>query len=92
MIPPFVLPTRHPPSPDASRNPGLVDVVHRDRGDLELPVRQLAVAAGWRDASQLLFALVAYLLAAVLASPGRRPFLPGPLSPPYPTSHSPAMV
>ena len=27
-----------------------------------------------------------------LASPGRRPFLPGPLSPPYPTSRSPAMV
>ena len=27
-----------------------------------------------------------------LASPGRRPFLPGPLSPAYPTSHSPTMV
>ena len=27
-----------------------------------------------------------------LASPGRRPFLQGPLSPPYPTSCSPSMV
>ena len=28
-IPLFVLSTRHPPSPDAPRDPGLVDVVHR---------------------------------------------------------------
>ena len=43
----------HTPSTilDAIRNPGLVDVVHRDRGDLELPAGQLAAAAGtvrWR--------------------------------------------
>ena len=46
-IPPFMLTSRHPPSPDALRNPGLVDAVHRDRGDLELPAGQLAAAAGW---------------------------------------------
>ena len=61
-----------------------MDVVHRDRGGLELPAGQKAGAAGWRDPS---------LEAGVLASPGRRPFLPGLLSPPpYPTSRSPAMV
>ena len=43
----------------------VVDVVHRDRGGLELPAGQLASAAGWRDASQLLFALVAILLAGI---------------------------
>ena len=44
-IPPFVLSTRHHPSPHALHNPGLVDVVHRDRGELELPAGQLAAAA-----------------------------------------------
>ena len=63
-------------------NPGMVDVVYRDRGDFELPAGQLAAAAGWRHACQLLFALVVYLLAGVLALPDRRPFLRGPLSPP----------
>ena len=38
-------------------------------------------AAGWRDTSPLLFALVAYLLAGVSASPGRRPFLPDHCNP-----------
>ena len=61
----FVLPTRHPPSPHDLCNPGLVDVVHRERGDLESPPGQSAVAAGWRDASQMLFALVAYILPGV---------------------------
>ena len=60
-IPPFVLPPRYALFPDALRNPGPVDVVHRDRGDLESPAGQLAAAAG-RRASQLLFALVAYFL------------------------------
>ena len=46
-----------------------VDVVHLDTGDLGLPAGQLAAAAGWWVASQLLFALVAYLLDGVLASP-----------------------
>ena len=36
-IPPFVISTRYPLSPDALRNPGLVDVVQRERGDLESP-------------------------------------------------------
>ena len=36
----FVLSTRHPLYPDALRNLGLVDVVHRDRGGLELPAGQ----------------------------------------------------
>ena len=75
------------PIPNALHSPGLVD------GDLELPAGQLAAATGWRDASQLLFALVAYFLAGIFASPGRRrPFLPGPLSPPHPISHSSATV
>ena len=38
--PSVCLPTRHPPSPNALRTPGLLDVVHQDRGDLELPARQ----------------------------------------------------
>ena len=36
-IRPFVLSTRRPPSPNALRAPGLLDVVHRDRGGLGLP-------------------------------------------------------
>ena len=56
------------PSPYAPRNPGLVDVVHRDSGNLGLHAGQLAAAADWRDACRLLFVLVAYLLAGVLAS------------------------
>ena len=39
-IRPFVLTTRHPPSSNALRAPGLVDVVHRDRGGLGLPAGQ----------------------------------------------------
>ena len=39
-IRPFVLSTRHPPSSNALRAPGLVDVVHRDRGGLGLPTGQ----------------------------------------------------
>ena len=39
-IRPFVLSTRRPPSPNALRAPGLVDVVHRDRGGLGLPAGQ----------------------------------------------------
>ena len=35
-IRPFVLSIRHPPSPNALSAPGLVDVVHRDRGGLRL--------------------------------------------------------
>ena len=66
------------PIPDALRNPGPVDVVHRERGGLRVAPRKLAAAVGWRDAFQLPDALVAYLLAGAV-SPGRRPFLPGPL-------------
>ena len=36
----FVLSTRHLPSPNALRAPGLVDVVHRERGGLWLPAGQ----------------------------------------------------
>ena len=36
----FVLPTRHPLSPDALHNPGLVDVVHRDIGDFAFTAGQ----------------------------------------------------
>ena len=46
--------------------------------DLESPP-EVVDAAGWREVSQFLYALVGYLLACVLVSPGRRPFLPGPL-------------
>ena len=63
---PFVLSTRDPPSPNALRNPDLVDVAHRNRGDLELPAGQLAAAKG---RSHSLFALVAYLMAVVLVCP-----------------------
>ena len=48
-----------------------MDVVHRDKGDLEFPAELQSVAVGWRDASQMLFALVAYLVVGVWASPGR---------------------
>ena len=52
------LPSSHLiPSPYALRNPGLVDVVHRDRGGSRVAPRKLAVAAGWRNASQLLDAV-----------------------------------
>ena len=64
----------------------------RDLVRMLVPAGQLVAAAGWTDASQMLFTLVVYLLAGVFASPGRRQFLPGPLSPPYPVSHSSAMV
>ena len=50
-IRPFVLPARHPPSPNTLRTPGQVDVVYQDRGDPGLPAGQWAAAAGWRDAS-----------------------------------------
>ena len=49
--------------------------------DLEPLARKLAAAAGWRDAPQLLDALVASILSGAV-SPGRRPFLQGPLPPP----------
>ena len=39
-IRPFVLSTRHHPSPNALRASGLVDVAHRDRGSLGLPAGQ----------------------------------------------------
>ena len=58
------------------------------RGELLAASRNLSPAAGWMDASQMLFALVAYLLAGTV-SPGLRPFLPGPLSPPLPLSYIP---
>ena len=45
------------------------------RGGLRAAPRKLAAAVSQRDASQLLDALVAYLLAKAV-SPGRRPFLP----------------
>ena len=80
--PPFILSTRYPPSPNALSNPGLEDVVYRDSGNLELPAGQLAAAASWGCVHP----------AGVWASPGRRQFLPGPLSSPYPKSHSSAMV
>ena len=40
---------------NALRGPGLVDVVHRDRGRLGLPAGQQAAAAGWRDVSFVAF-------------------------------------
>ena len=39
-IRPFVLSKRHPPSLNALRAPGLVDIVDRDRGALGLPAGQ----------------------------------------------------
>ena len=51
------------PSPNALCNPGLVDVVHQVRGGAQVapPPLKLAAVAGWRDASQNLFALASYL-------------------------------
>ena len=57
------------PITDALSNPGLVDVIHRERGDLESPPDS-GLKVGWRDASQMLFVLAAYLPAGVWASPG----------------------
>ena len=81
------------PSPDALRNSDLVDVVHRESDEPRVDARKLVASVGWRDASQMPFALLAYLLAVGLVSSGLRPFLTGPLPPPPPhlTSHSPAM-
>ena len=45
-IPPFVLSTCHPPSPNALRNPGLVDVVHRVSGRSRIAPRNWVAAAG----------------------------------------------
>ena len=85
-IPLFVFSVCHPLSPDALRNPGLVDFVLRVSGRSRIapppPHGKLGAAAGWRDAFQMLFARVAYLLAGVSVSPERRPFLLGPLPPP----------
>ena len=81
------------PLPNALCYPGLMDVVYRVRVGPRVAPRKLASAAGWRVASQFLYALVGHLLFRVLVSPGRRP-LPEPMSfpTPYPTSHNPAMA
>ena len=52
---------------------------------------ELIAAADYEDAPQLLCALTGYLLQPGHA-PGRRTFLPGPLSRPYPASHSNVIV
>ena len=58
------------PSPDARLNMGLVDV-HRVSGRFRIAPKSWMAAAGWRDTSQLVDALVAYLLAsAAVAAEG----------------------
>ena len=55
-------------------------------------LQELVGAAGWSDASQALRALLQVgLLQTGRLTPGR-PFLPGALSSPQPTSHSPAVM
>ena len=70
--PSFVLPECFPSSPNALCNPGLVDVVHQVSGRSRIAPQTVAAAAGWREAPQLHFALVAQLPAGVLVSPAAR--------------------
>ena len=89
-IPLFVLSTCHPhPSTSYVIRAWWTSSTVKE-ADLESPPppRKLAAAAGWRDASQLLDALVVYLLAGAV-SPGRRPLLPRLLTA---ILHSPAMA
>ena len=64
-IPPFVIPARHPHPPTHY----IIRVRWTSSTGIEAtsacPPNSKTAAAGWRDASQWLFALVAYLLAVV---------------------------
>ena len=88
-VPLIILSERHPPSPNALCHPGLVGVVRRVRGRHRVapelsghrwPVGARPCAVGVEPGQN------------GMGSPGRRPFIPGTLSPPCPTSHSPAMA
>ena len=75
-----------PPSPNAQRIPGLVDVVHRAEVDFEPPPfpppgSGQSPAGGMRPSCLTHWWLTSWL---GCFRPGRHPFLLGPLSPPYP--------
>ena len=91
-IPLFILSKCHPPSPDALRNPGLVNAVHRIIGRSRIAPRNgwppLVGGVGTRPN-----ALEVDPGQNGMGSSGRRPFLSGPISTsPYPTSHTSAMA
>ena len=80
------------PSLNALRNPGLVDAVHRVSGRSRIAPRNglPPLTMGYESGTRR------YPGQTGMSSPGRRPFLPGPMSPPspppYPTTHGPAIV
>ena len=78
----------HPSSRYAPVTPGLMDVIHRKCNGPRATLRELATAAGWRDASQSFCALARCLLSPTRATSTS----PRPPSPPYPTSRSHAMI
>ena len=89
-IPLFVLSICHPPSP----TPYIIRAGgRRPPGKRPMPIgiRRPPLAGGVGLGTRLR-APGLTLAGTVWVLPGRRPFLPGPLSPPYPTSHSPAMI
>ena len=76
------------PHPDVFCNPGLVDVFHRVWDGLRVAIRKLVTTAGWLVECKPVACGIEYHPDQIgLTSPRRRPLLPGPLSPHYPTSH-----
>ena len=83
-IPPFVLSTCHSPSPNALRNPGLVDVVHRvsERSRIAPPPPPELGGRRWPLGYEPEHTIWGYPGQICMGAPGRRPSLPGPLSSP----------
>ena len=78
----------HPQTPSY---PGLVDVVHRERGRPRVAPRKWMTAAGRWCADHAMCTGV-HPGQTVMGSPGRRPFPPRSLSSLFPTSHRSAMA